>query len=105
MPRRLRVRLGVLAAFVELARSSGKARALPRHSRETSRFPPRARGDTSGSCPSQDVMTRKKEKIKSMLVAAQGAEAQYIVRACQGEMRLGLTSHEGATHEPRPNHE
>jgi len=50
-------------------------------------------------------MTRKKEKIKSMLVAAQGAEAQYIVRACQGKMRLGLTSHEGATHEPRPNHE
>jgi len=59
-PKPLTVR-GVLAAFVELARSSGK-----------------------------DVMTRKKEKIKSMLVAAQGAEAQYIVRACQGKMRLGL---------------
>ena len=105
MPRRLRVRLGVLAAFVELARSSGKAggtsETLPRHVA----LPPGARGDTSGSCPSQDVMTRKKEKIKSMLVAAQGAEAQYIVRACQGKMRLGLTSHEGATHEPRPNHE
>jgi DNA ligase-1 len=51
----------VLASFLELARASGK-----------------------------DVMTRKKEKIKQMLVAAQGSEAQYIVRALQGKMRIGL---------------
>lgn len=51
----------VLASFLELARASGK-----------------------------DVMTRKKEKIKQMLVAAQGSEAQYIVRALQGKLRIGL---------------
>eukprot|EP00967_Tisochrysis_lutea_P018141 scaffold20566_cov32-Tisochrysis_lutea.AAC.3 len=51
----------VLANFIELAKASGK-----------------------------DVMTRKKEKIKQMLVAAQGSEAQYIVRALQGKMRIGL---------------
>lgn len=38
----------------------------------------------------KDVMTRKKEKIKHMLVAAQGHDAQYIVRALQGKLRIGL---------------
>eukprot|EP00316_Scyphosphaera_apsteinii_P008011 CAMPEP_0119319952 /NCGR_PEP_ID=MMETSP1333-20130426/50912_1 /TAXON_ID=418940 /ORGANISM="Scyphosphaera apsteinii, Strain RCC1455" /LENGTH=817 /DNA_ID=CAMNT_0007326511 /DNA_START=148 /DNA_END=2601 /DNA_ORIENTATION=- len=52
---------GVLTSLKELAQASGK-----------------------------DVMTRKKEKIKHMLVSAQGKEAQYIIRALQGKMRIGL---------------
>jgi hypothetical protein len=33
---------------------------------------------------------QKKDKIKSLLVAAQGMEAQYVVRQLQGKMRNGL---------------
>ena len=36
------------------------------------------------------VMELKKNKVKAMLVAAQEKEAQYIVRALQGKMRIGL---------------
>ena len=36
------------------------------------------------------AMNRKKDKIKTMLVAAQEKEAQYIVRSLQGKMRIGL---------------
>uniref|UniRef100_A0A7S4FBN9 DNA ligase n=1 Tax=Chrysotila carterae TaxID=13221 RepID=A0A7S4FBN9_CHRCT len=42
------------------------------------------------SMSGKDVQTRKKDKIKHMLVAAQGKEAQYIIRALQGKMRIGL---------------
>ena len=44
MPRRLRVRLGVLAAFVELARSSGKARGTSETLPRDVAFPPRGPG-------------------------------------------------------------
>ena len=39
----------------------------------------------------KDVQTRKKEKVKQMLVSAQEKEAQYIVRALQGKMRIGAS--------------
>ena len=38
----------------------------------------------------KDSGTQKKEKIKGLLVASQGVEAQYIVRQLQGKMRNGL---------------
>jgi DNA ligase-1 len=41
---------------------------------------------TSGS----EAMKRKGDKIKTMLVAAQEKEAQYLVRSLQGKMRIGL---------------
>ena len=39
----------------------------------------------------KDVQTAKKEKVKQMLVSAQEKEAQYIVRALQGKMRIGAS--------------
>ena len=35
-------------------------------------------------------MSKKKDKVKTMLVASQEKEAQYIVRSLQGKMRIGL---------------
>ena len=60
-PKPLSVR-GVLKVLKEIAKASGK-----------------------------DVQTVKKEKIKQMLVSAQEKEAQYIVRALQGKMRIGAS--------------
>ena len=60
-PKSLTVR-GVLKVLKEIAHASGK-----------------------------DVQTVKKEKVKQMLVSAQEKEAQYIVRALQGKMRIGAS--------------
>mmetsp|Transcript_53167 Transcript_53167/g.108445 ORF Transcript_53167/g.108445 Transcript_53167/m.108445 type:complete len:828 (+) Transcript_53167:105-2588(+) len=38
----------------------------------------------------KDSGTQKKDKIKSLLVASKGIEAQYVVRHLQGKMRIGL---------------
>lgn len=38
----------------------------------------------------QVSQTKKKEKIKKLLVAANGSEAKYIVRFLQGRMRMGV---------------
>ena len=60
---------GVLKTLTEIAESSGHA-----------------------------VQTKKKDKIKAMLVASQEKEAQYIVRSLQGKMRIGLAEQASTSH-------
>ena len=38
---------------------------------------------------------QKKDKIKGLLVAAEGVEAQYLVRQLQGKMRMGMAEQTG----------
>ena len=73
---------GVVKALNELARLSGKDVRTRRRARPASPRPAHGAVRTGGWRVSQ-VQSRKKEKIKHMLVCAQGREAMYIVRALQ----------------------
>jgi hypothetical protein len=96
---------GVFKVLTEIAMASGKdvqARKKdtpnpnPNPNLDPHRNPDQARLETRIPHPNPNpshapTQTRKKDKVKQMLVSAQEKEAQYIVRALQGKMRIGAS--------------
>ncbi|XP_053991130.1 DNA ligase 1-like [Hylaeus volcanicus] len=76
-----------LGRVAELSRSKMRVLFRPRPLTISSVFSElRNLSDISGTT----AQTKKKEKIKRMLVAAEGSEAKFIIRFLQGKMRLGV---------------